>query len=142
MFTPDKLGMYRWKIISTEKMLGDMIASHVDVEEAAVVEKERDFWVDNYIPQTGISVDVPIVRPEIDVYILTDAKLAQDKIDAVKNSRMDLNNYLRYCNILPVVEQWDMKTYVYSQPASTASNTGQTYPAKTIFIPAMATLER
>ncbi|MCX8129538.1 MAG: hypothetical protein N3I35_05480 [Clostridia bacterium] len=132
-YTPDKLGKYRWKIISSEKMLGDIAQEHITSDDAAAVEKTRDFWVDNYVPQTGIYSDIPVVRPAVDVFIMTDASLAQEKIDFVKNSRMDLNNYLRAHNILPVLEQWDMKTYTYSQPADTVSNTGCTYPAETSY---------
>lgn len=131
IYTPDKLGMYRYKITSTDRMKGDMIPGHVMAEDAKVKTIERDFWVDNYVPQTGLYIDIPIVRPEIDVYIMLDKNLPQEKTDSVKTGRMDLNNYLRLNNINPRVEIWDMKTYTYSQPASTSRGTGTSYPPST-----------
>lgn len=131
-FTAVKLGMYRWVITSKEKMLGDMIPAHITASDAKTKVLTKDFWVDNYVPQTAIYTDVEPVRPNVDVFIMTDKNLAQNKIDYVKTSRMDFNNYLRLHNITPVVEQWDLKTYQYSQAASTSSNTGSTYPAGSV----------
>ncbi len=132
-YTPSRLGMYRWKIVSKERMEGDIIPGHVSPEDAKVKEIERDFWVDNCGPQTGIYLEETFVRPNVDVYILTDAGLPQAKTDHVKNSRMDYNNLLRMYNLMPVVEQWDMKTYTYSQPASTSLHTGTSYPPATTY---------
>ena len=132
-YTVSKLGMYRFKITSKEKMHGSFIDGHVTAADAQVKVIERDFWVDNYVPQTDIYTDVPMERAQVDVYILTDSQLAQQKIDHVKNGRMDLNNYLRMYNFNPVVEHWDLKTYTYSQSASTTRNTGTDYPPSSVY---------
>ena len=43
-----------------------------------------------------------------------------------------MSNWLLGKNIIPNVNIWNMKTYTYSQPASTSRNTGSSYPSSSI----------
>lgn len=130
-YTVNMLGMYRYVIESTENLAGDLIPGHTDASDKTVKIIQRDFWCDNYIPQTGLYVNIPVVRANIDVFIMMDANLNSSKVDYIKNSRIDFNNYLRSYNILPVVENWDMHTYTYSQAANTSVYSGSSYPSAT-----------
>lgn len=73
--------------------------------------------VDNCIPMTDIYVDIPVVRPQVDVFIMNDANLDRAKNTYVLAGRMDFSNFLHSRNILPQVNIWDMHTYQYSQAA-------------------------
>jgi hypothetical protein len=130
-YTPVKLGNYKYVNTVVEDFGEDTLSEFVSAADRKVKVLEREFFVDNYIPMTGLYVDIPIVRPEIDAFFMLDKNLDQNKTAYVNNGRMDIDNELRYYNILPQVNIWDMHTYTYSQPASTTVYTGATKPPDT-----------
>lgn len=131
-YTPTKLGMYRWRITSQEKLAGETMPEYMTEEDIITKALTKDFWVDNYLPQTDMYIDTPNIRAVDDVFIMMDKDLDSSKVTYIKNSRIDFNNYMRSYYIDPVVENWDMHTYIYSQPANTTSNTGTSSPPGTV----------
>jgi hypothetical protein len=81
---------------------------------------------------TDIYVNVPVVKPEIDMYIMMDKNLNDAKKQYITGNRINFNNFLRTKNILPKIETWDMKTYQYSQTTSDTRYTGESYPSSSI----------
>jgi hypothetical protein len=131
-YTPAKLGRYKFINKVTESFGEPTLSEFIASDDTVTRTVEREFLVDNLIPMTGLYVQIPIVRPEIDAYFLLDANLNSDKTNYVVNNRIEFDNFLRSRNILPDVEIWDMKTYTYSQPASTSKHTGSSYPPATL----------
>ncbi len=130
-YTATKLGKYKFVNIVTEEFGHPTIPEFVTPEDRKTIKVEREFWVDNYIPMTGIYIDIPIVRPEVDVFFMLDQNLKSASTNWIKDNRMNINNTMRLSNIIAKVDNWDLKTYEYSQPASTTRNTGTSYPPTT-----------
>jgi len=130
-YTPTKLGKYKFVNKVTEEFGHETIPNKVFPEDRKSVTIEREFWVDNYIPMTGLYLDIPIVRPEVDVFFMLDLNLKSASTSWIKDNRMNINNTMRLSNIIAKVDNWDLKTYEYSQPASTTRNTGTSYPPTT-----------
>lgn len=131
VFTPVKLGNYKFVNTVTEEFGEDTLPEFVTSADRKTKVVEREFFVDNYIPMTGLYVDIPVIRPEIDAFFMLDESLDQNKTAFIINGRMDIDNGMRYYNILPQVNIWDMHTYTYSQPASTTVYTGTNKPPDT-----------
>jgi len=131
-YTPDKLGYYKYKLYAKEDILGDTLMEYITEEDKKASEYEVEFWVDNFQPMADLYVNIPIQRPNIDLYIMLDKDLEAEKVEYVKSNRMNISNWLLGKNIIPNVSIWDMKTYTYSQPASTSKNTGGSYPPSTL----------
>lgn len=127
-YTPTKLGKYKFVNKVAEEFGHPTIPEFITAADRKSITVEREFWVDNYIPMTGLYVDIPIVRPEVDVFFMMDQNLKKPSLDWIINNRMNINNSLRLSNIVAKVENWDLKTYTYNQPASTTKNTGSSYP--------------
>ncbi|HHW47036.1 MAG TPA: hypothetical protein GXX14_00250, partial [Clostridiaceae bacterium] len=132
-FTPAKLGNYKFVNIVREEFGEETLEEFITEDDKKVKVVEREFFVDNLVPMTGLYVDIPIVRPEIDVYFMLDKDLEREKVNWVLDNRINIDNTLRYNNILPKVETWDMHTYTYSQYANTSRNTGTSYPSGSIY---------
>ncbi|MCX7921388.1 MAG: hypothetical protein N3B21_05110 [Clostridia bacterium] len=130
-YTPTKLGKYKYINKVSEDYGQETLQEFITAEDKLTRTEETEFLVDNYIPMTDVYTDIPIVRPEVDVYFMLDANLDTNKTAYVLNGRMDFNNQLRTVNILPTVNNWDMRTYTYSMPASTSKYTGTSYPSDT-----------
>lgn len=128
----DRLG--RYKIVATaEEAFGQETIPHLlDGTEKRVTVVETVFEVDNFQPASSVYSDIPFVHPEIDVYLMLDKDLNRTKNNYVLQNRITINNMLRGKNIEPLVEAWDMHTYVYSTAASTSRNTGWSYPSSSI----------
>lgn len=131
-YTPTKLGSYKFVNKVTEAFGEPTLSEYITPIDKRTVTLEREFFVDNYMPMTGLYVDIPIVRPQVDVLFMMDEQLKQASLDYVINNRMNINNQLRNQNIVAKVDNWDLKTYIYSQPATTTKNTGASYPQSTI----------
>lgn len=130
-YTPAKLGRYKFINRVTESFGEPTMPEFITSEDTVSKTVEREILVDNLIPMTGIYVQIPIVRPEIDAYFMLDSNLNSNKTNYVINNHIEFDNYLRSKNILPGVEIWDMKTYTYSRSASTVKHTGSSYPPAT-----------
>ncbi len=128
-YIPTKLGTYKVLNIVEEAFGESTLEEYITEEDRVNKVVEREFFVDNFVPLTELYIDIPIHLPEIDVFFMMDKNLHRDKTDYVRSNRMDINNYLRTKNIRPKVENWDMHTYEYMQPASTTRYTGGTYPS-------------
>ena len=132
VYKASQLGRYKYVITIREAFGEETLPEFVLYDDRRVKVVEREFAVDNCLPMTGIYVDIPIVRPEVDAYIVMDRSLDEAKVSYLVNNRMSIENSMRALNIIPRVELWDLHTYTYSQPASTAVNTGTAYPSETV----------
>lgn len=130
-FTPAKLGKYKFIDRVVESFGEETLPEFITPEDTVSRTAEREILVENLAPMTGLYVQIPIVRPQVDAYIMLDANLNGSKAEYAKNNRVESGNYLRSANILPDVELWDMHTYTYSQPAGTTVHTGSSYPSAT-----------
>jgi len=131
-YAPNKLGKYKLVAIATEEFGQDTLTEFITAADKKKKTIESEFWVDNLIPMTDIYVDIPIVRPEIDLYIMMDKSLSDTKKQYITENRINFNNILRTKNILPKVETWDMKTYEYSQTVSDTYRSGESDPPSSI----------
>ncbi|EPR11944.1 Athe_2463 domain-containing protein [Ruminiclostridium papyrosolvens] len=135
-YSPTQLGYYKFYIYAQDEFVGvngqDTLSQYVTESDKKSASLECDFWVDNYQPLSDIYVDAPVERPNVDLYIMRDKDLAQDKYEYIASNRVTMENALLGRNIIPNVNIWDMKTYEYSTPASISSNTGTNYPSEEI----------
>lgn len=131
-YIPTKLGYYKYVITAQEDIVSDTLAQYINEEDKKKTAYEVEFWVDNYQPMSDLYVNIPIKRPTVDLYIMLDKSLDDERMEYVKSNRVNMSNWLLGKNIIPNVNIWDMKTYTYSQSASTSVNTGGSYPASTI----------
>jgi hypothetical protein len=125
-----KLGKYKlvaWANESwTEATYPEFITS-MDYQEAMFT---NYFEVDNYKPISDLYIDQPLDKPTVDLFFLLDSALTQSKTDWIKGNKVSITNSLIDKNVIPSVDIWDMKTYTYSQGASTTNHTGS-YPPST-----------
>ncbi|AEY67314.1 hypothetical protein [Clostridium sp. BNL1100] len=135
-YTPTELGYYKFFIYAQDEFIGvngqDTLTQFVSDSEKKSASMDCDFWVDNYQPLSDIYLDAPIERPNVDLYIMRDKRLAQNKFDYIASNRVTMENTLLGRNMIPNVNIWDLKTYEYSTPANTSSNTGTSYPSEEI----------
>jgi hypothetical protein len=131
-YEPDKLGKYKLVATATEEFGQETLSEFITAADKKKKILESEFWVDNLIPMTDIYVNVPVVKPEIDMYIMMDKNLNDAKKQYITGNRINFNNFLRTKNILPKIETWDMKTYQYSQTTSDTRYTGESYPSSSI----------
>lgn len=127
-YTPTKLGRYKFINRVEEDYGQDTLQEFVTPSDKVYKVQEVEFLVDNYIPMTDIYIDIPIIRPQIDVFIMNDANLNSSKNSYILTNRMNFDNFLRSRNILPQVRTWDMRTYTYSESAYTTIHSGSSYP--------------
>ena len=132
-YTPTKLGYYKYILKAKEDIISDTLPQYITEADKKSASYEVEFWVDNFRPLSDIYVNIPIQRPEIDVYFMLDKNLDAGKKDYILNNRVNMANWLLGKNIIPNVFIWDMRTYTYSQPASTSRSTGGSYPPKTVY---------
>lgn len=130
-YTPTKLGYYKYIVKAQDDIINDTFQQFITDEDKKANTYEVEWWVDNYRPMSDIYINIPIQRPNIDVFIMLDKNLDQTKREYIQNNRMNMSNWLIGENIIPNVNVWDMKTYTYSQPAYTSSHTGSSYPPST-----------
>ena len=132
-YSPTQLGYYKFFVYAQDEFVGvngqDTLSQYVTQSDKKSASMECDFWVDNYQPLSDIYIDAPIERPNVDLYIMRDKDLPQDKYEYLASNRVTMENALLGRNIIPNVNIWDMKTYEYSTPASASSNTGTNYPS-------------
>ncbi|EPR10395.1 Athe_2463 domain-containing protein [Ruminiclostridium papyrosolvens] len=135
-YTPTELGYYKFFIYAQDEFVDvkgqDTLTQFVTDSDKKSASLDCDFWVDNYQPISDIYVDAPIERPNVDLYIMRDKGLAQNKYEYISNNRVSIENSLLGRNMIPNVNIWDLKTYEYSTSASTSSNTGTSYPDEEI----------
>lgn len=130
-YIPSKSALGQYRIVSTveEEFGQETLSEFINDSDKRVTTKQFEFEIDNYIPYSDISTDIPSIRQQVDVGILLDKNLKQSKIDYVKSNGVGINNLFRYEGIDPSINLWDMHTYTYSQSASTSSNSGSSYPS-------------
>ncbi len=126
---PNQLGQYKLEAYALESTTQPQLTEFLDGTENKSKISEGFFAVDNLKPMSDLYLDVTLDRPEVDVFFMLDSNLNQTKTNYVKGNRVTLLNQLIDLNINPLVEIWDMRTYTYSQPASTSIYTGTSYPA-------------
>ena len=133
-YTPTKLGRYKYINRVKEDYGQDTLQEFVTTANKLEKTYEVEFFVDNYIPMTSMYLDTPAFRPQVDVYFMNDFNLDSSKNNYILSGRVNFGNFLRSKNILPQINVWDMKSYTYSQPASTSVHSGSSYPpASTLY---------
>jgi hypothetical protein len=90
------------------------------------------FTVDNLSPISDMYVNTPVIKPVIDAFFMLDQNLNQPAISYVNGNGVTIRNNLVQGNIDPAVGVWDMKTYDYTQPASTTQYYGSSSPPASI----------
>lgn len=131
-YTPTALGYYKYIVKAQEDIVDDTFPQFITEDDKKSSSYEVEWWVDNYRPMSDIYINKPIQRPNIDIYFMLDKNLDQTKREYIQNNRMNMANWLIGENIIPNVNIWDLKTYTYSQPASTSSRTGSSYPSSSV----------
>lgn len=136
-YKPTQLGYYKYKIYAQDEFVGvsgqDTLSQYVTSTDKKSNTYEYEFWVDNYQPLSDLYIDVNIDRPNLDLYIMRDANLSEDKMQYISENRVNMENWLLGKNIIPQITAWNMKTYQYSTPASTSNTTGTSYPPATVY---------
>ncbi|MDQ6421196.1 hypothetical protein RB620_17365 [Paenibacillus sp. LHD-117] len=128
----DKLGQYKIIASATEGTNEDRLMEFMTPADDKTRMIESYFFVDNYAPSSDLYIDVPTQKPDMDVYMMLDANLKQASTDYIRGNGVTLTNAFTQANMLVNLNIWDMKTYTYSQPASTSNGTGSSYPSSTI----------
>jgi hypothetical protein len=135
-YSPTQLGYYKYKVYARDEFVGvpgqETLVQYVTDADQKVENYEVEFQVDNYQPLSNIYVDAPTERPNVDLYIMRDKDLKQEKYEYMASNRVAMENALLGRNLIPGINIRDMKTYEYSFPASTTSNTNTTYPPQSI----------
>ncbi len=135
-YTPTELGYYKFFIYAQDEFIGvngqDTLTQFVTDSDKKSASLDCDFWVDNYQPLSDIYLDAPSERPNVDLFIMRDKDLAKEKYEYIASNRVTMENALLGRNMIPNINIWDLKTYEYSTPASTSSNTGTSYPSEEI----------
>jgi len=134
-FKPDKLGYYVYKVFADEEYVGvpgqDTLSTSSNAKRKSA-QYDIEFWVDNYQPLADLYLNAPVERPNVDLLIMLDKDLDETKKEALTKSRIDMENWLLGKNIIPSVSIWNLKTYTYSQDASTTYNSGSSRPPATL----------
>jgi hypothetical protein len=131
-YVPEKLGYYKYTITAKEDFTDDTLPEYITEADKKTSSYSVEFWVDNYRPLSDLYVNIPIQRPSIDIFFMLDKNLDLEMKDYMLNNRVNMSNWLLGRNIIPNVNIWDMRTYTYSQPATTSRHTGSSYPPATI----------
>lgn len=131
-YAPDRLGYYKVVAEALEEFGQTTLEQHVSPEDRKRTTVETWFMVDNLIPYTDLFTDIPYVRPKVDAFFMLDRNLAREKNNYVLSNLVTINNDMRRERIDPMLQSWDMHTYVYSQQANTSRHTGSQVPPQTI----------
>ncbi|MFD2114399.1 Athe_2463 domain-containing protein [Paenibacillus yanchengensis] len=127
----DQLGQYKIVVDAKEGTKQERLEEFITDKDNKTHHYEAFFTVDNYAPFSHMYFDTPVEMPEMDVYFMLDKNLKQDSIDYIRGNRVTLTNDFTRANMMANIGIWDMKTYTYSQEASTYRNTGSSYPSST-----------
>ncbi len=126
-----KLGQYQIIADAKEGTTQDRLQEHITAADDRTHRSYAYFFIDNYAPSSDLYLDVPTEKPDLDIFFLLDSSLKQSSIDYVLNNKVAITNQFTTSNMRANVGIWDMKTYTYSQSASTNRNTGSAYPSET-----------
>ncbi|MCR2806104.1 Athe_2463 domain-containing protein [Paenibacillus soyae] len=126
-----KLGQYQIVAYAKEGTTQNRLMEFVSPADDKTHTVESYFFIDNYAPSSDLYLDVPNEKADMDVYFMLDANLKQESTDYVRGNKVTLTNAFNSANMLANIGIWDMKTYTYSQSASTSRSTGTSYPPST-----------
>ncbi|RIX53119.1 hypothetical protein D3P08_10810 [Paenibacillus nanensis] len=132
-YIPSLSALGNYRIISTveEEFGQETLSEFITGADKRKTTQQFEFMIDNYIPYSDITTDIPSVMQQVDIGILLDKNLEVSKLDYVNSNGVGINNLFRYQGIDPSIKVWDMHTYTRSQAASTAVNTGRVIPPET-----------
>ena len=131
-YAPTRLGTYK-VVFYVEEIFGEpTLSQFITEEDKRYTVLEQQFYVENLAPSTQLYIDVPENYPEVDVMVLNDEGITRELNNEIISTRVSLMNSLTRQSLDPSVQTWDLNTYVYSQDASTTSNTGTSIPSGTI----------
>jgi hypothetical protein len=77
------------------------------------------FQVENEAPTTDVFIDQPEQRTKADVFVMFDASLPREEVQAFSQRLVTIQNTLSQSKIDAEVRKWDGYPYVYQQPLST-----------------------
>lgn len=127
-----KLGQYQIVVNAKEGTAQDRLMEFIAPADDQTHTIESYFFIDNYAPSSDLYLDVPNEKADMDVFIMLDANLKQESTDYVRGNKVTLTNAFNSANMLANIGIWDMRTYTYSQSASTSDSTGTSYPGSFI----------
>ncbi|OME78658.1 hypothetical protein BK120_23245 [Paenibacillus sp. FSL A5-0031] len=127
-----KLGQYKIVVDAKESTNQERLMEFTSPSDDRTHTQESFFFIDNYAPASELYIDVPVEKPDMDIFFLLDSALTQSKADYVKNNKVTITNAFTTSNMLANVGIWDMKTYTYEQPGSTTNNSGNSYPPDSV----------
>lgn len=127
-----KLGQYKIIVNAKESTNQERLMEFTSPSDDRTKTQESFFFIDNYAPSSELYIDVPVEKPDMDIFFLLDSALTQSKADYVKNNKVTITNAFTTSNMLANVGIWDMKTYTYDQPGSTTNNSGNSYPPDSV----------
>ncbi|MGI2294603.1 Athe_2463 domain-containing protein [Paenibacillus sp. GXUN7292] len=127
----DQLGQYKIVVEAREGTNEERLMEFITTADDKTHRYEGYFSVDNYAPYSHLYLDTPVELAELDVFLMLDKGLKQVSTDYVKGNRVTLTNDFTRSNMMANIGIWDMKTYTYSQDASTTRYTGTSYPSST-----------
>lgn len=123
------LGQYKIVATAKEGTTQDRLMEYITAADDQTKTVTSYFFIDNYEPSSDLYVDIPNQKPNIDIFFMLDSNLTQSETDYITSNRVTITNAMTSLNMNPAVSLWDMKTYTYTQPASTSSHTGSSYPS-------------
>ena len=129
--TFNKLGQYKFVVDAKEGTNQDRLMEFIDPSDDRTNTFTGYFFIDNYEPSSDLYLDVPNEKPDMDIYFMLDSNLTQTSTDYINGNKVTITNAFTTANMLANVGIWDMKTYTFSQPASTNVGTGTSYPPST-----------
>lgn len=77
-YFPTNLGKYKYIDRVSEDFGQNTLSEFIVPEDKMVKVQGVEFLVDNYVPMTDLYVDIPVVRPQVDMFIMDDCKPGQD----------------------------------------------------------------
>lgn len=129
----DKLGQYKIEAYAKEGTDEERLMEFIVPEDDKEKTIETYFFIDNFAPASTMYMDIPIEMPDMDVYWMLDSNLKQASTDYIRNNRVSITNAFTRANMLANLDIWDMRTYTYTQSASTSNHTGTSYPSSSIY---------
>jgi hypothetical protein len=125
-FDPSPYGLGNYKVIAyanektTQPQLTEFLLGTENRENTAT----SYFNVDNYQPISNLYVDIPPKLPIIDTFFMLDSNLDTAKSAYINGNAITIRNLITSANIDPVVASWDMRTYDFTQNATTTQYYG------------------
>ncbi|HEY0827969.1 MAG TPA: hypothetical protein VGE40_07740, partial [Bacilli bacterium] len=128
-----KLGKFKLESYAVESSNQATLAEFLDGTENKFNTQVNYFEVENIQPSSDLYIDYPIAKPFVDVYFMLDAALNPTQANYMLSNKVTTTNKLINLNTLPIVDNWNLHTYTYSQGANTSIYSNTSYPPGSIW---------